>query len=359
MKIKNKNYTVEILRFIFAIDIALFHYRFFGFTDTDYFKNGYIGVEFFFIVSGYLMAENGINKASCEIYKENIKFIVHKIKAIFIPCVTMQVIGFILYHITKADVTLKELILDLLSFPYDLLLLRQWGFNFHWYIGVTWYISAMLIAMFVCYPLLLKNKEKYTLYIAPIVTLLILGCFSYRDGKISDTSAYWGIIYKSTLRAFAIINLGVMIYTFTKCLNRFTFTSMAKRILGVIEIISLSIPLFYAFYTTDLNLEFESLFFMSLGIMISFLNITIIDDLAGKMYKLFGKLGKLSMLIFISHCPILYYVLPLVKNYANGFMLLVIYISLVVIMSVLLLVITNAVNKNINKIKSFWIKGIM
>lgn len=93
--------------------------------------------------------------------------------------------------------------------------------------------------------------------------------------------------------------------------------------------------------------------------MISFLNITIIDDLAGKMYKLFGKLGKLSMLIFISHCPILYYVLPLVKNYANGFMLLVIYISLVVIMSVLLLVITNAVNKNINKIKSFWIKGIM
>lgn len=28
MKIKNKNYTVEILRFIFAIDIALFHYRF-------------------------------------------------------------------------------------------------------------------------------------------------------------------------------------------------------------------------------------------------------------------------------------------------------------------------------------------
>lgn len=65
------------------------------------------------------------------------------------------------------------------------------------------------------------------------------------------------------------------------------------------------------------------------------------------------------MLIFISHCPILCYVLPLVKNYANGFMLLVIYISLVVIMSVLLLVINNAVNKNINKIKSFWIKGIM
>lgn len=28
-------------------------------------------------------------------------------------------------------------------------------------------------------------------------------------------------------------------------------------------------------------------------------------------------------------------------------------------MSVLLLVINNAVNKNINKIKSFWIKGIM
>lgn len=51
--------------------------------------------------------------------------------------------------------------------------------------------------------------------------------------------------------------------------------------------------------------------------------------------------------------------LPLVKNYANGFMLLVIYIFLVVIMSVLLLVINNAVNKNINKIKSFWIKGIM
>ena len=60
-----KNGRVEFLRFIFALAILFFHIhkRFagddvieLGNTGLNFFARGYIGVEFFFLVSGYLLA---------------------------------------------------------------------------------------------------------------------------------------------------------------------------------------------------------------------------------------------------------------------------------------------------------------
>ena len=60
-----KNGRVEFLRFIFALAILFFHiHKSFagddvielGNTGLNFFARGYIGVEFFFLVSGYLLA---------------------------------------------------------------------------------------------------------------------------------------------------------------------------------------------------------------------------------------------------------------------------------------------------------------
>ncbi|MFZ2924574.1 MAG: hypothetical protein WA039_05640, partial [Gemmiger qucibialis] len=46
---KARNGNIELLRFVFCVGVVLFH--------AWYVRRGYIGVEFFFIVTGYFLAE--------------------------------------------------------------------------------------------------------------------------------------------------------------------------------------------------------------------------------------------------------------------------------------------------------------
>jgi len=53
-----RNPVVELLRFVFAIMIFMFHTFELDVDDKNFlFKNGYIAVEFFFILSGYFAAK--------------------------------------------------------------------------------------------------------------------------------------------------------------------------------------------------------------------------------------------------------------------------------------------------------------
>ena len=56
MKIKEENYFIDFLRFIFSICIVIYHGRLFALNEYDaILRNGHYGVDFYFIVTGYLM----------------------------------------------------------------------------------------------------------------------------------------------------------------------------------------------------------------------------------------------------------------------------------------------------------------
>ena len=40
---------------------------------------------------------------------------------------------------------------------------------------VTWYISAMILAMLILYPLLIKYKDTFFFIIAPCLSIFLLG----------------------------------------------------------------------------------------------------------------------------------------------------------------------------------------
>ena len=59
MELVKRNYTLDFLKFVFAIIVMLFHSN--SLTSDQgqmIFLNGRIGVEFFFLVSGCLMCES-------------------------------------------------------------------------------------------------------------------------------------------------------------------------------------------------------------------------------------------------------------------------------------------------------------
>ena len=356
MKVHKTNYTIEVLRFIFSITVMLFHFK----GTKNYFSNGYFGVEFFFIISGYLMAVNAekyTNLNTLSIWEYNIRYVIKKFTSFFVPCLILQLVCFFIDHIQANEMSVKVLISDFLSFPFVILLLRQWGFSYAEYNNVVWYLSAMIITIFICFPLLLKYKEKYTLYIAPIITLSILGYCSHRDGYISGIGTYWVFIYKSTLRAFAVMNLGIILHSLVGYLKKFKFTNKGRVCLFFTELVSFSIPLWFSVSDTNDNYELEALFFLCIGIIISFLAITPIDVYFNHHYYIPQKLGKLSLYIYLVHCPVLWYINPHINNLVSDKATrLIIYLLCVFISSWIVMIITNYINNKILlQIKSFLI----
>ena len=81
-----RNGKIEILRFVFCVLVLLFHaeglvpggVKLPGFFS--FFENGAIGVEFFFIVSGFFMAKSALKSPADEkLGSETISFMSKKI----------------------------------------------------------------------------------------------------------------------------------------------------------------------------------------------------------------------------------------------------------------------------------------
>lgn len=139
-----KNGEIELLRFVFAMIIVIFHFEFnYGF---GIFTQGRIGVEFFFLVTGVLMAKTTekVHIESHSIPNQTYAFILKKIKS-FYPC-------FIVVFVLRC--ILELLVLDkipiavvcrkvLLSIP-GLLLFKMNGISYEECIDVggDWFLSA-------------------------------------------------------------------------------------------------------------------------------------------------------------------------------------------------------------------------
>lgn len=76
---KRINANIEFYRFVFACIIYLYHFR--AYTDQEVlhgdFSGGYLGVEFFFVLSGYYFAKSCFNKkqseTSLDFWKKRVK----------------------------------------------------------------------------------------------------------------------------------------------------------------------------------------------------------------------------------------------------------------------------------------------
>ena len=76
MELKKRNGEIDVLRFVFSIFIVLYHFG--DVFKVDIARFGFIGVEFFFVVSGVLMARTA--KLKKEKY---VTFISKKIKSFY------------------------------------------------------------------------------------------------------------------------------------------------------------------------------------------------------------------------------------------------------------------------------------
>lgn len=205
--------SIEVWRLIFAICIVLCHSMLLPTNiNAVHLHVNSLGVEFFFVLSGFLMARSACGKEPCShLGRETAAFLSHKIKPIY-PIFLIAALFEFASRIFLRGGTIGNPCGNL----WDLLFLRAFGFGerVDTLVGASWYLFALFPAMALLYPLLRKYTDMFVHVLAPLGACFIMGWFYRRYGHINFALHVTQnkIVCLGLLRALAELCVGCAAY---------------------------------------------------------------------------------------------------------------------------------------------------
>ena len=300
----NRNGEIDFLRFIFAILILLYHFNNnfkFGLSP-----HGYIGVEFFFIVSGFLMAKKVAHKLSetvspLSISTETWMYTFNRIKSFYMFYLSAIILQIIIRNILINHTSFKKLLGNLLlSIPTFSLTFNGLTSQIGLYVGNTWFLSSLVIASFILFPLLLQSFDVFSKIVLPIVALVCLSYLGAND-LFHSWNKWLGWTYSGLLRGIADIALGISMYPLSNYLSDKLSNpdnTQRKTLITFFKSLCYIVPIIFALSNEfNHNFALHATLYCAIGVTLSFSNIgyTIKDCILTRY------LGKLALPLFIYH----------------------------------------------------------
>lgn len=321
---KKRNGKIEFFRFIFCIIIILFHCnRILGDGGSKeswrlgLFPRGYIGVEFFYFVSGYLLANSLFlsreKNESRPFDREYWSFLWGKVLSI-LPYHLLAFAALFVQDWFFKKYTIGKAVKVFLSEIPGLFLLQKAGFNFYNLNSVEWYISAMLVAMAVIYVFCHKDFRNYSGVVAPLSAVLIIGWIFFNCGAMSGASRKMPLSlgYVCLFRAFAEINLGIFAFRIAKVLERESWGRRERIFLSVIEWGGYAASVLFSLFEIPIRFEIIPLFCLFVSVTLSFSRSSCYSSIWDR--KPFYFLGRFSVTLYLNQLFAIY----LVRRYAPG-----------------------------------------
>lgn len=299
-KTNNRNGKIEFLRFIFAAIIMLFHFFSENVEGARWFSKGSLSVEFFFVLSGWLMMAS-IDRAppvGPDLGSDTLRFLGRKVKSLYPEVLVAYCIGFFVCFAAQEH-TLKngaELLADTI---WEAGLLRQTGLQQQTINAVTWYNSSMLICMAVLYPLTRKHYNMMTRVVIPLSSVLVLGYLCQEHSSLLDPHVWIGWTYKGTPRAYGEIGAGVVAYMLTQQLRKLELTRMGKACLTALEPILYMLVIVYLVFVPSGKWAWILIPILMAAICITFSEQTFRPHLMDNKVSYF--LGRCSLPLFLGH----------------------------------------------------------
>lgn len=297
---KKRNSGIDFMRIVFVFIILIYHGRQFTSTDNALFKGGAVFVEFFFIVSGYLMASNAFKRGqvpSDKLGNESLSFIKHKLSGIY----PTYAVAFAITFITKAIVsrfTKTKFINMLYAIIPEFLLIQTAGYQDEGIISSGWYLSAMLLAMIVIYPLLRNKYSIFTNIIAPVIVIFGGGIMYRQFSTFTIVRQYYGFIQAGFLRALIFISLGCICFEFNNRHQEKDLTKPQRLLITFVELFAYVAPIYLTRHSIDKPRELFCYVLITIGTTITFSSKSYFSNIFND--KLCSKLAKLSLALFLS-----------------------------------------------------------
>lgn len=356
---------LDLLRFVFMMMVVFHHF------ETGISPYG-IGVEFFFVLSGLLMARRAEKwdrsadekgRSLAPVADETWSFMRGKLRTFYKYYLCAFALNVIVRSILVNHISAPSIVMRLLkSIPtVTLSFFAINGSSTSFYISASWFLSALLIAMFILYPILLRNYRFGVKIVFPILTLFLLG-FEFTANKTIGVWNKWaGFTYFGILRAASEIAFGASLYyvsteiTGSEMLMKIAQHPLIKAFFTLVKVCCYAVALLYAHkyvfgHKFASGFDLHALFFIGIGILLSYseLGWCIPDS------KVARYLGKISVPIYIFH--------NLLKSIWMGILgveeLSPVYnwlmVVVCVITSVVLMYITDFTAKGIHKLWTAW-----
>lgn len=220
-----RNRAIEFYRFLFAVIICLYHFRMkgnFGPTPVA-FIGGYLGVEFFALVSGFFLMP-AIEKASAlpasserEVLSLVGSFTLRRFARLYPQYILISVSFLLMRMCYLHTLTPTEVLVD--GF-FDFTLLQAFGFPT--IIFLFWFPSALFIASVLLYWLALVLRQHFTVA-TTFAALFIVACFYEKYGTLDGTLGN-GLFFvlpgsQGLWRLIAELSLGALAYQLVKYLK--------------------------------------------------------------------------------------------------------------------------------------------
>ena len=323
---KNKKHSIEALRFIFMLVIAVWH-----FGRVNPFTHGYIAVDFYFILSGYLLYGSYIrHKYDALVYT------VEKLRRFYPEYIFVFIIAFLM----KVGILLREndYITVFLNAISEGLLIHGVGVYDGNVNPTSWYISVLLLGGGLLYAMLYCSKRVAVGVLFPLIVLLGYTALLRLNGSLEQFSS--GLfISECLLRGMAGMSLGVILAVFVE---RYS-TSLEKSCLllnvaCVLAVVIVSIALFSVKHYD----RFALLAFCIL-IISCFVPSTLINRVFAS--QLWTRLGGITFEMLLVHCPVIWVVNNVTRSIDlpkfGLFVLALLYVVLVLVCSFSLKFIVN------------------
>lgn len=346
-----KNGSVEFLRFLFTSVIILFHINLdlwdqgkvaavVGGVPVAFFHHGNLGVEFFFLVTGFLMAGSVWKEISRDRGQElplrgsstgnrrpdfshlelsprdisarddllllpgrTIRFITHKIDALFpyyLPaCLLTPLVRLLTGRTLNTEYFLRRI-------P-SLFFLQRLGLG-RPIIGCTWYLSSMLIALAFAYPLCRLFYRAYTHVVGPVLCAVILCALVFYTGSLGDIEDWFLFTYKTNFRAFAEISMGAAGFELTRFLSGKKFSRLTRVLLSAAAIFSLALSAAYICSFADNIWSLPVFLLLFIAVVITFSGEGALSRAGVFSHPFFLYLGSISLPMYVTQTLMRMYV---------------------------------------------------
>lgn len=337
-----RNNTIALLKFLSCIIIVILHSNKWNGTPV-LFTFGSILVDFFFITSGFLLVasivkiekQSGGRKPK-NLGLETFKFVFKKYLS-FLPYIVLAYILCLIFRNFSDPITLERNIKSI----FDLFLFNMFTYPNKSMLEVTWYLSSMLFAMLILYPLIRKYKDTYFYIIAPVILILLLTYMSYNFTSIKVPTSWANYFtYRGNLRAFLDLSLGTIVYKVVDYIKEIKFKKWFKVFLTIIEIVGY---LGVLLVLTNVNrYDYLSIFIIAGLVGLSFSNITYTSQMLPS--KITGYLEKLSLPIYIFQ-ELSVSIIKLINIQASAYITCLIYVLIAVALGIAAYYIVMAIKK--------------
>jgi len=311
--IKTRNQSIDIARVIFYTLIIFGHSKnLIQPTESDFkfVPTAFLGVEFFFMVSGFLMAKKVLGSNQKIDSNTTFSFIKNKFVSLLPYYAPAFILSFVLYHVSGSSLkqVFNHACLSVLSFfQFDI-----FGFDAYQTLAVTWYLSAMFASMLFLYPLLCKYGNRVCTIIAPAICLFLYGWMAKEYGNLCHNWDWTGFVNVGILRGFCGVSAGCICYSLSTALKAKTLNAIKRIFLTVVEFFIYIYIIASMFIRYPSKYDFITVFCIGVFVVLSFSEQSyltqainkILNKEIGKNGFSFGNFaGKFAMGLFFSDVP--------------------------------------------------------